>query len=296
MADVNFAIITGLSGAGKTVALHAMEDLGYFCIDNLPPALIPRFAQLLSAPEHRIEEVALVIDVRGGGFFEQAAEAVMEIEKSGSRTMVLFLDAADEVLITRFKETRRRHPLAPQGGIDEALQTERRFLRPLRTLADYRIDTSELGPADLRRRVFQLFEEQKETRRTLVSVTSFGFKHGTPRSCDLMFDVRFLPNPHYVHELRPRTGFAEEVSDFVWKEPVTQEFFRRLTDFLSFLLPQYQTEGKAQLSIAVGCTGGRHRSVVISRKLGMYLRQEGYPVVVEHRDLEDDDEDVEGVS
>lgn len=296
MGDVNFVIITGLSGAGKTVALRAMEDLGYFCIDNLPPALIPRFAQLLSSPEHRIEEVALVIDVRGGGFFERAAEAIVEVDQSGSRAMVLFLDATDEVLIKRFKETRRRHPLAPQGGIDEALRAERRFLRPLRALAHYRVDTSELGPADLRRRVFHLFEGQTKEQRTLVTVSSFGFKHGIPRSADLMFDVRFLPNPHYVQELRPMTGFNDEVTEFVWEEPITREFFRRLTDFLAFLLPQYQTEGKAQLSIAVGCTGGRHRSVVVARKLGMHLRQEGYPVVIEHRDLSDDEVEAEEIS
>ena len=294
MIDVNFVIITGVSGAGKTVALNAMEDLGYFCIDNLPPALIPRFAQLLSTPEHRITRVALVIDVRGGGFFERAAESVTEISESGSDTKVLFLDASYDVLINRFKETRRRHPLAPEGSIDEALQMERRFVEPLKDLADHIIDTSDLGPSDLRRRIFGLFEEEDTDKRTLVSVSSFGFKHGSPRSADLQFDVRFLPNPHYVDELRPLTGFDERVVEYVWSESLTQEFFGRLTDFLNFLLPQYRKEGKSQLSIAIGCTGGQHRSVVVARQLGLHLRREGYPVVIEHRDVES--EETEGVS
>ena len=290
MSEVSFVIITGQSGAGKTVTLHAMEDLGYFCIDNLPPALIPRFAQLLSAPEHRVEQVALVIDVRGGGFFEKAVEELMKIEQTGVDMAVLFLEADDEVLIKRFKETRRRHPLAPRAGVDEAIGMERGFLQPLRDRADHVIDTSELGPADLRRRVVSLFGEQEKTPRTLLSVGSFGFKHGVPRSADLVFDVRFLPNPHYVDTLRPKTGLDEDVVEYVWGQALTREFFSRLTEFLMFLLPLYQEEGKSQLTIAIGCTGGQHRSVVLARKLGEHLRDAGYPVVVEHRDLADQTE------
>lgn len=285
MSEIRFVIITGLSGAGKTVALHSMEDMGYFCIDNLPPALMPRFAGLLAAPENYVDQVALVIDIRGGGFFEKAAEAINEMETEGDST-TLFLEATDEELVQRFKETRRRHPLAGQGSVLEALQRERESLLPLREQADHVIDTTDLRPADLRARLFSLFGGGEETKRLFISVISFGFKNGLPRDADLVFDVRFLPNPHYVEDLRPMTGLNAEVEEYVWSAPLTQEFFSRMVDLLTFLLPQYQNEGKSQLTIAIGCTGGRHRSVVLARQLGLHLREGGYPVVIEHRDLD----------
>ena len=286
MAEIQFVVITGLSGAGKTVALQSMEDMGYFCVDNLPPALMPRFAGLLAAPENYVDRVALVIDIRGGGFFEKASEAIAGIEETGAPITLLFLEASDEVLIKRFKETRRRHPLASRGSIIEALEQERQALQPLRERAAHVVNTSELGPADLRARLFSLFAGEEHLRRLLISSMSFGFKNGLPRDADLVFDVRFLPNPHYVENLRPMTGLNAEVEEYVWSAPLTQEFFSRMVDLLAFLLPQYQNEGKSQLTIAIGCTGGRHRSVVLARQLGLHLREGGYPVVIEHRDLD----------
>lgn len=286
MAEIEFVVISGLSGAGKTVALQSMEDMGYFCVDNLPPALMPRFAALLADPENYVDRVALVIDIRGGGFFEKASETIAGIEETGAPITLLFLEASDEVLIKRFKETRRRHPLASRGSILEALQQERRALTPLRERAAHVIDTSELGPGDLRARLFSLFAGDEHPRRLLISSMSFGFKNGLPRDADLVFDVRFLSNPHYVESLRPMSGLNAEVHEYVWSAPLTQEFFARMVDLLNFLLPQYQNEGKTQLTIAIGCTGGRHRSVVLARQLGLHLRENGYPVVIEHRDLE----------
>lgn len=298
MSEIRFVIITGLSGAGKTVALHSMEDMGYFCIDNLPPALMPRFAGLLAAPENYVDQVALVIDIRGGGFFEKAAEAINEMETEGAST-TLFLEATDEELVQRFKETRRRHPLAGQGSVLEALQRERESLLPLREQADHVIDTTDLRPADLRARLFSLFGGGEETKRLFISVISFGFKNGLPRDADLVFDVRFLRNPHYVDELRPLTGLDRQVHDYVWSDAVTQDFFARMRGFLGFLLPRYEEEGKTQLTIAIGCTGGQHRSVAVSAQLGMHLRELGYPVVNEHRDIQQEvehDGETEGVS
>ncbi len=291
MSDIRFVIITGLSGAGKTVALQSMEDMGYFCIDNLPPALMPRFASLLAAPENYVEQVALVIDIRGGGFFERAAEAVDEMSTGGASTTTLFLEATDDELIQRFKETRRRHPLAGQGSVLEALQRERESLLSLRERADHVIDTTDLRPADLRARLFSLFGGGEEAMRLFISVISFGFKNGLPRDADLVFDVRFLNNPHYVDELRPMTGLDHQVHDYVWDDVLTQDFFGRMRDFLGFLLPRYQEEGKTQLTIAIGCTGGQHRSVVLATQLGLHLRELGYSVVNEHRDIQREDQD-----
>ncbi len=283
MDGVSFVIITGLSGAGKSVALRAMEDLGYFCIDNLPPALIPRFAQLLGAPENLVDRVALVIDVRGGAFFHRIRESLAEIEGD---VAVLFLEADDATLIRRFKETRRRHPLGSEGSISEVLHRERTLLYDLRGRATHVIDTSEMHPGDLRKRVFQLFSEGDHRPGPYVSVVSFGFKNGIPSDADLVFDVRFLPNPHYDEDLRPLTGLDERVWDFVDSSPLTREFFGRLLEFLDFLIPHYRAEGKTQLVVALGCTGGRHRSVVLARMLGDHLRTRSLSVTVEHRGID----------
>lgn len=282
MEGMRFVIITGLSGAGKSVALRAMEDMGYFCIDNLPPALIPRLTQLLGAPENVIDRVALVIDVRGGAFFERIREALEEI---AGRVAVLFLEADNATLIRRFKETRRTHPLGPAGSIREVLDRERALLAGLRARASQVVDTSEMQPADLRNRVFQVFGDDQPENGPYVSVISFGFKHGLPNDADLVFDVRFLPNPHYVEDLRPRTGLEDPVRDFVASSPLTQEFFVRLLDLLDFLIPHYRAEGKTSLVIAIGCTGGRHRSVVLSRMLAEELRSRAFSVTLEHRGI-----------
>ncbi len=285
MESIRFVIITGLSGAGKTVALHTLEDVGYFCIDNLPPALIPRFAELLATPENWIDRVALVLDVRGGTFFDEVLNAIERIEENHSSVKVLYLEASVETLINRFKETRRRHPLHREGNIMEVLEWERQMLEGLRERADFVINTSGGNPSELRRRVLQLLPEDDPVKSLYVSVASFGFKGGVPRDADLVFDVRFLPNPHYSDALRPLTGLDSAVEEFVRAQSVTCEFCRRLLSFLDFLLPHYDGEGKTQLNIALGCTGGRHRSVVLARWLGDELRDRGYPVFVEHRSL-----------
>ncbi len=297
MQSVRFVVITGLSGAGKTVALRALEDMGFFCIDNLPSTLMPRFAELLSQPENFVDKVALVVDIRGGAFFDEALQALDELQQGHRSVSVLFLKASDEVLIDRFKETRRRHPLAGEGSMPALLMKERGLLEPFRARAEHIIDTSELTPADLQQRLFQLFGDAEHASPLLLSVISFGFKHGSPRVADLVFDVRFLSNPHYEDELRPLTGLEPDVVDYVWEDEVTQDFFGRLSSFVNFLLPHYESEGKSQLVLAVGCTGGRHRSVVIARKLGEFLQQEDYRVVVEHRDIDVDvDSTAEGSS
>ncbi len=286
MQTVRFVIITGLSGAGKTVALRSLEDMDFFCIDNLPPTLMPRFAGLLTQPGNFVDKVALVIDIRGGAFFDAALESIDYLEQAYRDVTVLFLQASEDVLIDRFKETRRRHPLAGEGNMLEVISQERSLLEPLRQRAQHVIDTSELDPAGLRGRLFQLFGDTRHSSPLLISVVSFGFKNGAPRAADLVFDVRFLSNPHYVDTLRPLTGLDHRVADYVWGDPVTREFFSRFEKFVGFLLPHYEREGKTQLVLAVGCTGGRHRSVIIARRLGESLRDDDYRVVVEHRDID----------
>ncbi|MBX6376998.1 MAG: RNase adapter RapZ [Clostridia bacterium] len=277
-------VVTGLSGAGKSQALRALEDSGYFCVDNLPPALILKFAELCAASD--IRRVALVVDVRGGEFFDTAVEALEELEQAGFPYHILYLEASDEALVRRYKETRRRHPLAPEGSVLEGLRKERELLELLRGRAHRIIDTTELSPQDLRRVVAELFAGRSgEGPRLVVTILSFGFKHGLPLDADLVLDVRFLPNPHYVPSLRPRSGNEEAVRDYVLKWPVTARFLEKVIDLLDFLLPHYENEGKSQLTVAVGCTGGRHRSVVIANFLAEAVHARRYPCVVRHRDL-----------
>jgi UPF0042 nucleotide-binding protein len=278
-----FVIITGLSGAGKTSALHFLEDLGFFCVDNLPSVLLPEFARLLPR-EREAPGVAVVVDVRGGEFFNQAVEAFRKLEEMGVRYRIVYLDALDEVLIRRFKETRRRHPLAPEGRVAEGLVEERRRLEPWRDRAHIVLDTTHLRPADLRRRLAELFSHPLEP--LFLYLVSFGYKFGLPLDADLVVDVRFLPNPHYVPELQPLPGTDRRVVRYVLQMEAARDFLRRMKSFLRFLLPHYLAEGKSQLTIALGCTGGRHRSVVLAEALGRFLRRLGYRVTVEHRDLE----------
>ncbi|NPV69620.1 MAG: RNase adapter RapZ [Firmicutes bacterium] len=287
MNDIRFVIITGLSGAGKTQAVRSLEDLGFFCVDNLPPALIPKFAELCAQSSgDSVRRVALVIDIRGGEFFDDLAEALKGLEEVGLPYEILFLEANDEVLVRRYKETRRRHPLAPQGNILEGIKAERKKLEEIKGKANVIIDTSDLTPQRLREEILQIFSTEKERRRIIITVVTFGFKHGLPLDADLVFDVRFLPNPHYVESLRPLTGERDEVKEYVLKWPVTKKFMRRLNSLIRFLLPHYINEGKTQLNIAVGCTGGQHRSVVVAEELANALRGEGNTVVVEHRDID----------
>jgi UPF0042 nucleotide-binding protein len=283
----NLLIITGLSGAGKTVAVQSLEDLGYFCIDNLPPALIPKFGELIVQSQGKIAKVALVCDIRGGDFFTTLFESLKEIEEQyGIPYHILFLETNDETLVRRYKETRRRHPLAPEGRVIDGIAKERKMLEEIRGRADIIIDTSNLKPLELKNSLVKRFSNQDD-QKPAVNILSFGFKYGIPIDADLIFDVRFLPNPHYVDSLRPKTGQDAEVYDYVMKWPTTKQFVDKLTDMVDFLLPQFKKEGKSQIVIGIGCTGGKHRSVAIAEMLYHHLRHEDY-VQVSHRDMKKD--------
>jgi len=282
-SDVEFLIVTGLSGAGKSLATHSLEDLGFFCVDNLPPVLVPKFAEFVRESQGRIRRVALVIDVRGGEFFDALDTALAALEGMGIRSQILFLDASDEVLVRRFEETRRKHPLG--AHVLDGIRSERRRLQPVKERADKIIDTSTLSVRDLREELAGAFLKQGHERTLTVNVVTFGYKHGIPLDADLVFDVRFLPNPHYVETLRALPGNSPEVREFVLRWDQTREFQRRLHDLLGYLLPQYTAEGKTHLTIAIGCTGGKHRSVVLGEDLAGFLRGAGYGVRVKHRDV-----------
>ncbi|MEW6032376.1 MAG: RNase adapter RapZ [Bacillota bacterium] len=281
-----FVVITGLSGAGKTQAVRFLEDLGYFCVDNLPPALIPSFAQLCNQSEGRVNRVALVVDIRGGEFFADLSQALDRLDEMGFIHQILFLEADVETLVRRYKETRRRHPLADRAGIEEAIGSEKRLLEHIRGRATKIIDTSGLTSAQFRDKLVQMFADDRDISGFMISLVSFGFKHGLPIHADLVLDVRFLPNPQYVESLKARDGRERDVCDYVLKWPLTQAFLRRLMGFLEFLIPHYINEGKTQLVIGIGCTGGRHRSVAIAERLAGLLRGRRHTVLVEHRDIE----------
>lgn len=283
--SAKLVIITGMSGAGKTIAVQCLEDLGYFCVDNLPPVLIPKFAELIDQSTGKIGKVALVIDLRGREFFEALSESLQEVrEQYTFGTEILFLDATDSVLVQRYKESRRRHPLAPDGLPLEGIQSERKLLEELKGLSTQVIDTSSIKPQQLKEIMTQRFTSS-EQKGMNINVLSFGFKYGVPIDADLIFDVRFLPNPHYVDTLRPMTGLNSEVYDYVMKWPETQEFLTKLLDFLQFMIPQFVKEGKSQVVVGIGCTGGKHRSVSIAEYLGKMLGNgETERVRVSHRD------------
>lgn len=280
-------IITGMSGAGKTIAVKSLENLGFFCIDNLPPALIPKFAELIKQSEGKIERIALVIDLRGREFFDSLSQALDELDEMGIAHHILFLDANDQTLVQRYKETRGRHPLVPDGTPLEGIQKERKLLQEIRARAHQIIDTSNLKAAELKAILVQRFSNVALSNTLSIHFISFGFKYGIPIDADLVFDVRFLPNPHYVPELRPKTGCDLEVSQYVLKWTETQQFLQRLTDFLTFVLPHYRREGKSQLVVGIGCTGGKHRSVTIVEYLYQYYRNE-YNCSTSHRDMTKD--------
>lgn len=282
----NLVLITGLSGAGKSQAIRTLEDLGYFCVDNLPPALIPTFMQLCKQLEEPISKIAMGVDVRGREFFEDLADALKILENDGVRPAVLFLEAEDDVLVRRYKETRRRHPLSPQGGMLEVIRDEREILSDIRARATVIIDTSDLTTAEFRKQLIDVFSKTVKFEKLLITVVTFGFKYGLPLDADLVFDVRFLANPYYVTELKPLTGLDERVSQFMFKSTLARNFFSRLTKFIDFLLPNYVDEGKAHITIAIGCTGGRHRSVALGEALRGHLEDKEHTVVVEHRDIE----------
>jgi len=285
IADLQFVIITGLSGAGKSNAMKVFEDLGFFCVDNLPPALLPKFAELCLQSEGRVRRAALAIDVRGGEFFNDLFTSLSHLETMGLDYVILFLDAADDVLVRRFEETRRKHPLAHAGGIMDGIRAERRRLEAVKEKADKIIDTSALSVRELRNTIVDAFVRGPDAATLTITVISFGYKYGIPLDADLVFDVRFLPNPHYDESLRPLPGNSPQIRSFVLGAPATQEFMRHLTQLMDYLLPQYVEEGKAHLTVALGCTGGKHRSVVLADELAEYLSRGGYRITVRHRDI-----------
>lgn len=287
--EATLIIITGMSGAGKTIAVQSLEDLGFFCVDNLPPVLIPKFAELIVQSNGKIGKVALVIDLRGREFFTALSESLNYIKDHFTiHCEIMFLDAQDSVLVQRYKESRRRHPLAPEGMPLDGIGLERKMLEELKNSATQVLDTSNMKPAQLKEKIISRFSHL-ESHMLSVNVTSFGFKYGIPIDADLVFDVRFLPNPHYVEHLRPNTGQNSDVYEYVMKWPETQAFLTKLLDMLHFLIPQYRKEGKSQVIIGIGCTGGKHRSVAIAEYLGKMLgASETESVVVSHRDADRD--------
>jgi RNase adapter protein RapZ len=284
-AGPGFLLITGLSGAGRSEAAHSLEDLGYFVVDNLPPALLPTMAELVSRPGGP-SRVAIVVDARGGVFFGELSKALDELQQLRVDYRILFLEAADDHLVNRYEATRRRHPLAPADRVVEGIRKERLMMESLRGDADLIIDTSGLTPHDLRDRIRDAFSDAPPEQGLQVSITSFGFKYGTPRDADLVLDVRFLPNPHWIDDLRPLPGTAPPVRAYVESHDQYGAFMERLEALLEVVVPGYVAEGKSYLTIAVGCTGGRHRSVVVSEELGGYFADRGIPVTVTHRDLD----------
>jgi RNase adapter protein RapZ len=282
---IQLVIITGMSGAGKTVAIQSFEDLGFFCVDNLPPTLLPKFLELMKESGNKMNKVALVMDLRGREFFDHLFKALDNLAESSWLTpQILFLEADDAALVSRYKETRRTHPLAPSERPLEGIHLERSLLEELKGRAQTIYNTSKLKPRELREKILTEYSSDK-TPIFSVNVMSFGFKHGLPIDADLVFDVRFLPNPHYIEHMRPKTGLDEEVSSYVLKWNETSKFLEKVTDLLSFMLPHYKREGKAQLVIAIGCTGGQHRSVALAEYIAKYFKDD-YVTHVSHRDIE----------
>ncbi|MDD3839889.1 MAG: RNase adapter RapZ [Clostridia bacterium] len=282
---MRFIIVTGMSGAGKSQAIKFMEDLGFFCVDNLPPALLPKFAELCLHSDDAVEKVAVVVDIRGRAFFDDLFESLALLKENGYDYEILFLDASDEVLIKRFKETRRKPPLFIDGRIINSIREERSKLQKLKEKANNIIDTSNLIPRQLREEIVSIFIDEENFQALTISVMSFGFKYGIPLDADLVFDVRFLPNPFYIKELKQYTGRESKVREYVMKWPLTKKFLEKLQDLLDFLIPQYIKEGKNQLVICIGCTGGKHRSVIIADELYDALKKNKYSVTINHRDI-----------
>jgi len=284
---MRFVIITGMSGAGKTTVLHTLEDYGYFCVDNLPIGLLEKFAEISSDKSLETDKVAIGIDIRSGHLLNELAEVLIRLKANHFTYEIVFLDASDEVLLKRFKETRREHPLMRGGRIEDGITRERKEIDFLKQKADYIVDTSKLLTRELKREVEKIFLTEKKYSNIIVTVESFGYKNGIPKDADLVFDVRFLPNPYYDSNLKPLTGDDKSVQDYVMKNGDGEKFLEKLFDMLQFLIPQYiENEGKHQLVVAIGCTGGRHRSVTIANKLYEKLQSLSYSTRIYHRDKE----------
>ncbi|SHJ94798.1 UPF0042 nucleotide-binding protein [Hathewaya proteolytica DSM 3090] len=282
-------IVSGLSGAGKSQAMKSLEDLGYFCVDNLPPALIPKFAEACGKGSEKVQRVALAIDIRGGEFFEDIYDSINYLEDNEYNYKVLFIEANDDVLIKRYKESRRKHPLAPDGRLLKGIDSERKKLGKVRDKADNIINTTKLTARQLKQKIIEIYGEDGQLETDIaITVLSFGFKYGIPVDSDLVFDVRFLPNPFYIMELKKFSGLDKEVDEYVFSFEETREFVDKLIDLFNFLIPRYKKEGKHQLIISIGCTGGRHRSVAIAKKLYDKLNEKKYRVNLDHRDINED--------
>jgi RNase adapter protein RapZ len=285
---MRFVVITGVSGAGKSQVIKYLEDLGFFCVDNLPPALIPKFAEICYQSGGKMDKIALIIDIRGGELLNDLFPGLNSLKELGFSYEILFLEASDDVLIKRFKETRRSHPLAPEGRIIKGIKEERRILQTIKDRANHIIDTSNLSTRQLKEEIANLFVQGKAFEGMIINIISFGFKYGIPIDCDLVFDVRFIPNPYYIQSMRKLTGKHETVKEFVLNSVETIEFLKKIGDMLEFLIPNYIKEGKSQLVIGIGCTGGKHRSVAIGDEIFKTLKDKQHRVVIDHRDIDKD--------
>lgn len=285
---MNFLIVTGMSGAGKSSVKKFLEDIGYYCIDNMPPALMLPFAQVCSRSDIKIDKIAFVTDLRGGNLFNELFATLDAIKKSGFTYEILFLDASTKTLVHRYKETRRTHPLSAGDTITDGINKERMLLSDVRKIANNIIDTTSLSPSQLRDELCSIYSKGNKYKGIIIDIISFGFKNGIPMDVDLVFDVRFLPNPFYIEELKHKSGLDREVRDYVTSFPQTVEFEKKLQDMISFLIPYYIEEGKNQLIISIGCTGGKHRSVTIAERLGEFLKSKNYRTVIEHRDYKNE--------
>lgn len=283
---MRFVIVTGMSGGGKRTALKMLEDAGFFCVDNLPVTLVEKFVEVITMPGGEISKAALGLDVRADQSFEDIQKVLSVLRKKGYVYEILFMDASDETLLRRYKESRRMHPLAPEGRVEDGVRKEREILASVKNDADYVIDSSKLLTRELKEEIERIFIRNEEYNSLMITVVSFGFKHGIPTDADLVFDVRFLPNPYYIEELKPLTGNEREVQEYVMKFAESRLFMDKLTDMIEFLIPNYVKEGKHQLVIGIGCTGGRHRSVTLANELYAWLKDKGnYGLTVNHRDI-----------
>ncbi len=286
---MRLVVVTGMSGAGKSQAIKIFEDMGYYCIDNMPPQLLIKFAEICNSSDGNINKVAFAVDTRSGDMFKETLSCIDEYEKTNGKCEILFLDADDEILIKRYKETRRRHPLDDKGDVLDGINRERQLMSDLRQRASYIVNTSNMKPKQLGDYIKTVFSSETEKAGNIaINVMSFGFKYGIPVDADLVFDVRFLPNPFYIPELKEKTGFDKEVSDYVINSDMSGEFLKKLCDMIDFLLPNYIEEGKSNLVVAIGCTGGKHRSVTIANELSAHLLDSGYNTFSNHRDINKD--------
>lgn len=285
---MNFIILTGMSGAGKSSAINSFEDMGYYCVDNLPPSLIINFADLIAAQENQVSKVVLGIDTRGTEIFGDLFKWLEDLTKKGHTYEIILFDCKDQELVKRYKETRRMHPMARTERIEEGIKKERVIIKKLKEHANYVIDTTYMLPKDIRNLLYKIYCKNENFDSMMITIVSFGFKYGIPTDADLVFDVRFAPNPYYIAELRPHTGNEKIIQDYVMQYDVTKEFLAKLKDMVHFLIPYYKKEGKNQLVIAIGCTGGKHRSVTLANALYDYLESEGHTLIKQHRDIEKD--------